>query len=324
MVVILTLSKKTRLYFVTDVHGSDLCFRKFLNAGKYYEANVLILGGDITGKLIVPIINQGDGTYKSRYLGSEMTLKSRDQVDAFVKSIRDSGYYPYIAEANEIEEVSANKESLNKLFKKLMVESIQGWMRLAEERLKASGISCFISPGNDDIFEIDEALSSSSYVVNPEEKVVMIDGTYEMITLGYTNHTPWNSPREVDEEVLERKIVAMASKLKDPGKAIWNIHVPPINTPIDQAPKLDSTLKPVISGGHVMMTSAGSWATRRSIEKYQPLIGIHGHIHESRGVVRIGRTICFNPGSEYGEGILRGLICDLEDGKVKRHMLTAG
>ncbi len=142
--------------------------------------------------------------------------------------------------------------------------------------------------------------------------------------LGYTNHTPWNSPKEVDEEVLELKIEAMASKLNNPANAIWNIHVPPINTPIDQAPKLDATLKPVFSGGHMTMISAGSAATRKTIEKYQPLIGIHGHIHESKGVVKIGRTMCFNPGSEYGAGILRGLICDLDDGKVKSYLLTSG
>ena len=318
------MSKRTRLYFVTDVHGSDRCFRKFLNAGKFYNANVLILGGDITGKMIVPIVGQNNGTYKSSYMGNEFTVESKEKADALAKSIRDSGYYPYFAEPKEIEEMNGNKESVDKLFRRLMVEGIQGWMRLAEERLKGTGISCFISPGNDDIFEIDKALDSSAYVINPEEKVVHVDDEHEMITLGYTNHTPWNSPREVDEQVLEQKIEVMACNLKDPKTAIWNIHVPPINTPIDQAPKLDTTLKPVLSGGQMLMISAGSLATRKSIEKYQPLIGIHGHIHESRGIVKIGTTLCFNPGSEYGEGILRGLICDLEAEKVKSYMLTSG
>jgi uncharacterized protein len=318
------VSKKTRLFFVTDVHGSDRCFRKFLNAGKFYNAGVLILGGDITGKMIVPIIRQANGTYKSNHAGSEITLKSKEEADALAKTIRDSGYYPYFAEPKEIEEMNASKEAVDKLFKRLMIEGIEGWMRLAEERLKGTGISCFISPGNDDIFEIDKALDSSSYVINPEEKVVNIDDAHEMITLGYTNHTPWNSPREVDEEVLEQKIEAMASKVKSPKTAIWNIHVPPIDTPIDKAPKLDSTLKPVLSGGQMVMISAGSVATRRSIEKYQPLMGIHGHIHESKGMVEIGRTMCFNPGSEYGEGILKGLLCELQDGKIASYMLTSG
>lgn len=309
---------------MTDVHGSDRCFRKFINAGKFYNANVLILGGDITGKLIVPIISLENGNWESSYTGSTTVLKSREQADALAKSISDNGFYPYFTDRRTIEEMNASKATVDRIFKELMIEGIRGWMRLAEERLEGTDIACYISPGNDDILDIDDVLSSSSYVVNPEEKVVSVDDHHEMITLGYTNHTPWNSPREVDEDVLDQKIEAMASKLKNPANAIWNVHVPPINTPIDQAPKLDESLKPMFTGGHMVMIPAGSVATRKTIEKYQPLMGIHGHIHESKGVVKIGRTMCFNPGSEYGSGILKGLICDLEDGKVKSYLLTSG
>jgi Icc-related predicted phosphoesterase len=315
---------RTRIFFVSDIHGSDRCFRKFVNAARFYSANVLILGGDITGKMIVPLIAQPDGSRRCSYAGSEYTLRSKQQIDEMVRNIKDSGYYPYLADPEEVEELSSKPELLNQLFKRLMKESIEGWMRLAEERLKGTGIKCFISPGNDDFFEIDEVLNASSYVINPEEKVVDIDGHHEMITLGYANHTPWNSPREVDEEVLAEKIERMAVKVKDIGAAIFNIHVPPIDTLIDQAPKLDGNLKPVVSGGNIVMISAGSIAVRRSIEKYQPLVGLHGHIHESRGVVKIGRTMCFNPGSEYNSGILRGLLCELEDDRIKSYILTSG
>jgi Icc-related predicted phosphoesterase len=315
---------RTRIFFVSDIHGSDRCFRKFVNAARFYSANVLILGGDITGKMIVPLIAQPDGSRRCSYAGSEYTLRSKQQIDEMVRNIKDSGYYPYLADPEEVEELSSKPELLNQLFKRLMKESIEGWMRLAEERLKGTGTKCFISPGNDDFFEIDEVLNASSYVINPEEKVVDIDGHHEMITLGYANHTPWNSPREVDEEVLAEKIERMAVKVKDIGAAIFNIHVPPIDTLIDQAPKLDGNLKPVVSGGNIVMISAGSIAVRRSIEKYQPLVGLHGHIHESRGVVKIGRTMCFNPGSEYNSGILRGLLCELEDDRIKSYILTSG
>jgi uncharacterized protein len=315
---------QTRIFFVTDVHGSERCFRKFINAGKFYDANVLILGGDITGKTIIPIITQNNGTWVTKHTGTDTILNSKDELHAFSKNVRDSGSYPFIADPIEVEEMYADKESVTRRFNRLMVESINGWMRLAEERLQGTGIKCFISPGNDDIFEIDDALNSSSYVVNPEEKVVEVDEKHEMITIGTTNHTPWNSPREVDEEVLDARIEAIASKLKDPTRAIWNIHVPPIDTPIDKAPKLDSSLKPVIEGGQLVMIPAGSAATRRSIEKYQPLVGLHGHIHESKGLVKIGRTMCFNPGSVYSEGVLMGLLCELEDNKVKTYMFTTG
>jgi uncharacterized protein len=315
---------KTRLFFVTDVHGSDRCFRKFINAGKFYNASVLILGGDITGKMIVPIVKQPDGTYKCEFGGTQYNLKSQEQVNETVKNIKDSGFYPYIAEPKDVEELSAKPELVHELFKKLMVESIDGWMKLAEERLKGTGIKCYVSPGNDDYFEIDKALDSATYVINPEEKTVYIDDEHEMITLGYANHTPWNSPREVDEDVLQQKIDKMISQVKNMKTTLFNLHVPPINTVIDQAPKLDATLKPVISGGSIVMTSAGSTAVRASIEKHQPLAGIHGHIHESRGMVKIGQTMCFNPGSEYNSGILKGLLCDVDKDKVKSYMLTSG
>ncbi len=315
---------KTTIYFVTDVHGSDRCFRKFLNAGKFYQAQVLILGGDITGKMIIPIVKQTDGTWTSPGFGQEMKLKSQKDVDDAVKSFRDSGTYPFMTERKEYEELQANPEAVKKLFTKTMVDNVARWMDLAEERLKGTGIRCYVSPGNDDEFEIDTALNSAKYVINPEEKVVMVDDEHEMITLGYANHTPWNSPREADEDVLEKKIEAMASKVSDMKKTIFNLHVPPINTILDQAPKLDATLKPVTSGGQLQMTSAGSTATRKMLEKYQPLVGMHGHIHESKGAVKIGKTMCFNPGSEYGSGILKGLLCQLDGEKIKSHLLVSG
>lgn len=315
---------KTRLFFVTDVHGSDRCFRKFVNAGKFYNAGILVLGGDITGKMIVPIVKQPDGTHKAEFGGTAYEMKSPEQVAEVVKNIKDSGFYPFMAEPKDVEELTAKPELVPPLFKKLMKESIEGWMKLAEERLKGTGIKCYVSPGNDDYFEIDSALDAATYVINPEEKTVDIDGEHEMITLGFANHTPWNSPREVDEDILQQKIDKMAVQVKNMKTALFNLHVPPINTVIDQAPKLDENLKPVISGGSIVMTSAGSTAVRASIEKYQPLAGIHGHIHESRGMVKIGHTVCFNPGSEYNSGILKGLLCDLDKDKVKSYMLTSG
>lgn len=315
---------RTKIYFVTDVHGSDRCFRKFVNAGKFYSVNVLILGGDITGKMIEPIVEEPDGTFTCNYAGSDYHLKSQQEVDEMVRNIKDSGYYPYFTDPKEMQELSVKPELVDRLFKRLMKESVAGWMTLAEERLKGTGIRCYVSPGNDDFPEIDEALNEAAYIINPEEKMVDVDGEHEMITLGTTNHTPWNSPREVDEEVLEEKIEKMASQVKDMKKAIFNIHVPPIDTPIDQAPELDQNLKPVVSGGHPVMISAGSVAVRRSIERHQPLTGIHGHIHESYGIVKIGRTTCFNPGSEYNSGVLRGLLLDLERDEIKSYMLTTG
>jgi uncharacterized protein len=315
---------RTKVFFVSDIHGSDRCFRKFVNAGKFYGADVLILGGDVTGKAIFPMARMADGTVKVREGGADRLLRSQSEIEEVKKGASDAGSYPYIADPIELEELAAKPELVVGLFKRLMIESLRSWIRLADERLAGSGVKCFISPGNDDFFEIDEVLSSGKHVTNPEGRVVEIDGQHEMITLGYTNRTPWDTPREVDEDVLQEKIDAMAGKVREMKDAVFNLHVPPIGTPIDQAPKLDKNLKPVASGGDVVMASAGSTAVRASIEKYQPLVGLHGHIHESRGMVRIGRTMCFNPGSEYASGILRGVLCELDGDSIRSYLLTSG
>jgi len=314
----------SRVFFITDVHGSTRCFKKFLNAGKFYKANILVLGGDLTGKILIPIVDQGNGTFQCRFEGNELSLKSKKEVDDLVARATDSGLYTRLMARSEFEEILADPKNVTTAFNKAMVDRVSDWMRLAEERLGNTDVKCYISPGNDDLFAVDPVLDSSNYVINPEGRVVAIDGEHEMITLGYTNHTPWNSPREVDEDELGEKIEHMAANVKNMKTAIFNIHVPPINTPIDRAPKVDKDLKVVVRGGQVEMTSAGSTACRAALEKHQPMLGIHGHIHESHGFVMIGRTLCANPGSDYGEGVLRGFLTELEGDRIKSHMLTTG
>lgn len=315
---------KTRIYFITDVHGSNRCFKKFLNAASFYKADVLILGGDITGKAMTAIVQQPDGSYECVYHDVERRLKSKEEVEEVMKATSDSGFYPCIVSRQEFEELHADPEKVTSLFNSLIVKRVGEWMRLAEERLGRTSVKCFVSPGNDDALAIDTVLNSSSYVVNPEEKVVKLDNDHEMITLGTTNHTPWHSPREVDEQVLGEKIDKLASGTLSMKSAVFNIHVPPINTIIDQAPKVDNSLRVVSRSGRVEMISAGSSACRSAIEKYQPMLGIHGHIHESRGMINIGRTMCANPGSEYVDGVLHGFLADLEGDKVKSHLLVTG
>lgn len=314
----------SRIFFITDVHGSTRCFKKFLNSAKFYKANVLVLGGDITGKALIPLVDQGDGTFRCAFEGEEFWLKSKEEAERLAARAADSGLYTRAMSRKEVGELSADPKEVTRVFNEAMVSRVGEWMDLAEERLGKSGVKCYISPGNDDIFDIDRALSSSPYVVNPEGMVVDLDGGHEMITLGYTNRTPWKSPREVDEDELGRMIESMAANVKDMKSAIFNIHVPPIDTILDKAPMVDSDLKVVVRGNQVQMVSAGSSACRRAIEVHQPLLGIHGHIHESKGVVKIGKTLCANPGSEYGEGVLRGFLAHLDGDKIRSYLLTSG
>jgi len=315
---------KLRILFVTDVHGSERCFIKFVNAGKFYNANALILGGDITGKLVVPIVEK-EGTYVCELMSSQQVARSKEELAKLEKLIRDLGYYPYHTSSSEVETLRASPEKLDQLFSKLMCESVEKWMSIAEERLRGTNIECYVSPGNDDRFEIDSIISKSSYVKNPEGQLVKIGGSHEMITTGFTNMTPWKCPRDIPEDELAAKVEALTSLVENFETCIFNFHCPPCNSGLDMAPKLDENLTPVLGPGAApTMIPVGSPSVRAAIEKFQPLMGLHGHIHESRGTVKLGKTLCLNPGSEYTEGILRGALVDIDGKKIDDFLLTAG
>ena len=313
-----------RIFFVSDLHGSEKCFRKFINAAKFYKADTLILGGDITGKVLVPIVQKNDGTFSVSLFGKETTV-TRESLGDHQKMLRDAGQYYFIATEAQMAELTADKTKVEKIFSECMLSVLSGWVSLANERLRGTEVKCYISPGNDDRFEIDGVLKDDGpTVINPENRVVEI-GDYEMITLGFANPTPWKSPREVPDDELGEMIESLAGQLEDPSRSIFNLHVPPQGTEIDRAPAVDEEFRYVRQGvGAVKMVSAGSAAVRSSIEKHQPLVGLHGHIHESKGFVKIGRTLCLNPGSEYSDGILRGALLNLEGARVKEFLLTSG
>jgi Icc-related predicted phosphoesterase len=289
-----------------------------------YGADIIMLGGDITGKVLVPIVEQENGQYNTEYMGIVTELKSKDELEKVIKHVSDAGGYPYLCTKNEFDKLKTDKAYLDTIFKKLIIQRVETWIRIAEEKLKDSGVEVYIMPGNDDYLEIDDVLNRSSFIINPDGRVVEIKGGYEMISSGYANITPWKAPRDIPDEELEKILEAMASQLRRPSSSIFSLHAPPYNTPIDLAPQLDNTFKPVIAGGEIVMSHVGSKAVRKVIEEYQPLLGLHGHIHESKGVVRIGKTLCINAGSDYLAGNLQGALITIEDDKVKSYILTAG
>ena len=320
-------SKKfVKIFFATDIHGSDICFRKFLNAAAYYKVDALVLGGDLTGKMIVPIVEKSDGKFETNFLGNAITVDNSDGAKKLEEKIRNTGFYPYMTNSSEMKELQSDKSKVDDLFQKVMLETLERWLGFAEEILKHQGKKIYITGGNDDPFSIEPVLNKSNYVVNPEGKIVDID-EFQMISSGYSNMTPWKCPRDVEDTVLSEKIESMVSKLDNFENVIFNFHAPPINSELDTCPMLDARTyppKPLIDSGGVRMYGAGSKAVRDAIEKHQPLLGLHGHIHESRGVIKIGKTTCVNPGSEYGEGILRGTIIVLAKGKVLNYQMTSG
>ena len=282
---------------------------------------MLVIGGDITGKYFIPVVEQTDGTITATYLGKEYKLKPGKELEQLEQRIRAAGYYVYRTNPNDLQDLRNNPAKSEQIFETLITESLRRLTAYAEQKLKGTKIKCFVSPGNDDAFFVDKVLAESTTVVNPEGQVIDIDGIHEMASTGYTNMTPWNCPRDISEEELMKRIDDMTSKLQNPSRSIFNFHCPPYDSTLDSAPLLDEKLQPKLSPSGPVMAAVGSKSVRTAIEKYQPLLGLHGHIHESKGYLPLGRTICVNPGSEYTEGVLRGFLAELTEEKVKECFL---
>jgi len=324
-------SKKnpTRMFFATDLHGSERTFRKFINAGKFYDVNVIVMGGDIQGKLMIPIIKEGNGHHRATVQGRVEHLETEEELKALMGKLDILGFYHKVMEQDEFLALQANPDDVHSLFNELAKQKLINWVSLAEERLNGTGIKCFVTGGNDDEWEVLNVMKQepTQSFFACENEMVHVDEDHAMISVGISRPTPWKTPREVPEEELGAMIDKMAALVPDMSKAIFNFHDPPKDSTLDTCPMLDWDKDPpeqIISGGQPVMHGAGSSAVRDAIEKFKPMLGLHGHIHESQSVAKIGRTTIINPGSEYAEGILRGCLVNFADGEVIGYQMTSG
>jgi Icc-related predicted phosphoesterase len=311
-----------KLFFATDVHGSEICWKKFVSAGKFYEADILILGGDMTGKAIVPIIAQGNDKYKVTLLEQESILNGKEEVDKMAQTIQNRGYYPYVTDPDEVTAISSTPGRSDELFLVEVTKTLERWMDYADKKLDGTGIRCYVCPGNDDVFEIDAVIAASKLVRTVEGQVIELDEHHEMISSGWSNPTPWHTHREEPEEALLTRIESVISKARNTSNAVFNLHPPPYGSGLDEAPELTSDLRPAYAGRSLV--PVGSKSVMTVIDKYQPLLGLHGHIHEGKGTRKYKKTLCINPGSMYEQGILHGAIVELKPDKVGNYVLTTG
>jgi uncharacterized protein len=320
--------KFTKIFFATDVHGSEPTFRKFINAATFYKADVLILGGDITGKLLIPIIEE-DGQWRATIMDNVHHANSEEELQKIKSLIAYMGFYHILISPQRMAELKQNPAEVDRIFREKAHERLVQWMQKIDAKLRDLPVKCFVTGGNDDNADEIALLKKhqTDRVITSEGLVVMIDDIHAMVSLGYSNPTPWNTPREVSEEKLAELIETAVKDIDDFSNVIFNFHCPPKDCTLDLAPKLDTSFdppRPVTTAGEAVMVGVGSSAVREAIEKYQPLLALTGHIHESRGMMEIGRTTVVNPGSEYGEGILRGIILNLVDKKVLSSQMTSG
>jgi uncharacterized protein len=311
-----------KIFYATDVHGSEICWKKFINAGPFYEVDAIILGGDMTGKAVIPLIYQGSNRWKVTVQEVENILEGKEALENMVKSIRNRGYYPYVTDPDETAAISSDQALSDRVFMKEVLTTLERWLDYADKKLAGSSLRCYVCPGNDDAFEIDEVLKTSKCVENIEGRVIQLDQHHEMISSGWTNPTPWDTEREEEEASLEKRYEAMASSLKNPRTAVFNLHAPPFSSGLDEAPELTPDMRLAYAGQSLI--PVGSKAALKLIEKYAPMLGLHGHIHEGRGSRKLRKTLCINAGSMYEQGILLGAVIDLHPKKVGNYILTSG
>ena len=281
------------------------------------------MGGDVLGKAIVFLEETRAGIYVTKERGQRLELTSEGEVREFEKVAADKGMYTYRCRKGERDALYATGE-VESVFERLMKERLMEWITLADERLTGTGVCCYIMGGNDDPPEVLNALDTGRIVHNPEGAPVILDEASEMISLGWSNPTPWNTPRECSEDELAQRIDALMMQVKRPDALVMNLHVPPFKSGLDDAPELNSELKVQSNLGQTRFKPVGSTAVRAAIERYQPLLGLHGHIHEAHASCKIGRTVCINPGSDYSEGVLHGVLATLHKGKLKGYQMVSG
>jgi Icc-related predicted phosphoesterase len=316
------VAKGTLLYFVSDLHGSSLCFRKFINATQVYQPTVLVLGGDVAGKAIQSIVRGPNGLWQCTFVGNRYELSEGSELAELERLIADHGYYPYRAEPGELEAMEA-EGTLDDLFLRLMRERLSEWLDIADTRLRPKGVPLYLMLGNDDPPELADLLDQASWGVHAEGKVVHLDDEHEMISWGYANTTPWHTYREQNEQELAATYAGLADQLERPERAVFNLHPPPYNTQLDDAPALDEDLRVQATLGQVQYQAVGSTAVRDILAERQPLVGLHGHIHESSGIRRLGKRkgLILNPGSDYSTGALNGALISLQKDRVDAQLV---
>jgi uncharacterized protein len=317
-----------RIFFAADLHGSQPTFRKFLGAATFYECDALVFGGDLMGKALVPIVRT-NGVFRAHFQGRDHEFE-KDGLDAFTRSVELPGFYWQVFEPDEYEAVRADELAQLGWFQRLASERLQEWISIAEERLAGSGVRMYLTGGNDDEPAMLEVLDrhEGPNVVASEDRFIELDDDHTMVTVGLSTVTPWDTPREASEEDIAAAIEREVAKVPDVGRCVFNLHCPPKDTPIDTCLKLEKRLgelpRPIREAGRFVTTGGGSLAVRDAVSRYQPAVALHGHIHESMGRFRLGKTQCFNPGSEYVQGTLNGWIVALRGGRLTGYQHTSG
>lgn len=310
-----------RLLFASDLHGSNLVFKKLLDTAIAGNVHAVLIGGDITGKTLTPLVRRAGGVYQAEFKGGIRTAREGEELKVLQDDISNTGSYPIRLELDQYTEMQQNEKKKDERFLFEMTKRLEQWLFIAETKLKVKNIQFLPMCGNDDNWVLDKIIAASTFAQNPDYDIVLLADTFEVVGESRANMTPFNCPRDVNDEILEKSLRKKIQQLRDPQKSIFMLHTPPFNSNLDFAPELDDKLRPKYQAGNPIIHPAGSRAVRKVIEEFQPILSLHGHIHESHAFAKIGRTLCINPGSESSSGLLRCYLVTMDKASIKGYML---
>lgn len=317
-----------KLLFASDLHGSNVCFQKFLVESRDRAVDFAIIGGDVTGKSLVYIHRTGTDTYQTEFLERKREVHTGEELLDLERDIADTGQYSLRIEQHNRRFLSLEGNAQKALALELSKARLRSWLWWAKEEFAKSNTQLIWICGNDDPWEIDCFVSETGVAKNPEEKPFQ-NGGYTFVGESGTNEGPWKCPRDMDEHTLRRRIEGRISSagITDFTQAIFVFHAPPKGSQLDDAPALeddeDDLPRVKTSAAQILTDDAGSQGVRDVIEEFKPMISLHGHIHESPGFAKIGRTLCCNPGSHFGSGVMRAVFLECDGSKVVSKQLIS-
>ena len=168
--------------------------------------------------------------------------------------------------SDEMAAFQADPELVSRTFSRVMLQTAEKWVTLADERLRAAGIPALMMPGNDDEPEVKKILAQGEWITDAEDRLVDLEG-YQVISFGWATTTPWHSPREISDAELGVRIEALAAQLDPDQPVIFNFHDPPASSGLDMAYKMTSDMKVEMAGGQAMLAPVGSTSVRDLIQR---------------------------------------------------------
>ena len=295
----------TRLFYATDLQGSEHCWNKFLMAGEIHRADTLILGGTLLAQGVHCLVKSRGSTWSSRLGRRVLEARTRHELEQLENHVRNRGLYPYRTTEQERLQLEKSPQLFKTVYQRLAVQTLTRWISQARELCRQAGRRVYLTPHS-----IAPVLPGTlegdcnGDIVWAQQGVFQLDPDHQLLSHACTHHTPFDCAEAAEDDTLISSLDTLVRQLDDVYNAVFSFHAPPHDSGLDHAPE---------PGRAASLFPIGSRAVRWVIETHQPLLSLHGMVPvPGRRFARIGRTLCVNPGSFCSDSVLSGMLFVLD------------